>query len=461
MATWPAPSLGSRPPWLVFGLALVPVALLADSHAFVTARQQLTSSATFADAASLSLGGDGRFLAFSSDASLVPADTNGTADVYVLDLVSGRLTVESLAPEPRRGAYIGNRRPRISADGRVVVFEDTVIGPDGPRRAAIMADRQTGRTREVDAVGGGVTPDGHSRQPALSGDGRRVAFVSSATNLVAGSRVDSTREAVYVLDVESGRIEPVSVDASGVLPAHGTSHSPALCGTGRFVAFVSTARLGEGPESGRRRGPASHAVANVYVRDMLNGTTRRVTHAQNGGGPDGPSSHPVLSGDGHTVVFVSAARNLVAGDRNGAEDVFVRDLATATTSLVSRSAAGGSGNGQSRLPAVSADGRFVVFQSTASDLVCARRCSGADRDINLVADVFLADREERTIVRLSRDEHAPWMAPSGGPAIDARGRVIAFSSFHPTGADDVRHDADAFVWTRQGASGHVASPPLR
>lgn len=461
MARRSASSLGSRPSWLVLGLgAFAPVALPAEPHTFVTARQQLTSSATFADAASLSLGGDGRFLAFSSDASLVPADTNGTADVYVLDLASGRLTVESLAAEPRRGAYIGNRRPRISADGRVVVFEDTAIGPDGPRRAAMMTDRQTGRTGEVDALAGGVTPDGHSRQPAVSADGRRVAFVSSATNLVAGSRADPTREGVYVLDVESGRIEPVSVDASGVFPSRGTSHSPAVCDTGRFVAFVSTARLDEGPEQNRRR-PASHAVASVYVRDMLNGTTRRVTHARDGGEPDGPSFHPVLSGDGRTVVFASAAANLVAGDRNGAEDVFVRDLATETTSLVSRSAAGGSSNGPSRLPAVSADGRFVVFQSTASDLVCARRCRGADRDINLVADVFLADRHERTIVRLSRDGDAPWMAPSGGPAIDARGRIIAFSSFHPTGADDVRHDADAFVWTRQGASGHVASPPVR
>ena len=145
------------------------------------------------------------------------------------------------------------------------------------------------------------------------------------------------------------------------------------------------------------------------------------------------------------MAFVSEASNLVARDRNGYADVFVRDLEAKTTTLVTQSINGGSANGPSTQPAISADGEVVVFQSDASDLVCAARCAADTRDINLVADVFVWRRGAATIECISRDRRL-WMEPSVTPATDATGSVVAFSSRHPVDAHDVANDFDLFVW---------------
>jgi hypothetical protein len=114
--------------------------------------------------------------------------------------------------------------------------------------------------------------------------------------------------------------------------------------------------------------------------------------------------------------------------------------------LISRTPSGQAGNGVSRHPALSGDGRFVVFQSEASDLTCVR-CGSADRDINLVADIFRHDRQTGKTELISRDR-TPWMEPSIGPAVDRTGRIVAFASRHPRDRADDRHDYDLFVWTR-------------
>jgi TolB protein len=157
---------------------------------------------------------------------------------------------------------------------------------------------------------------------------------------------------------------------------------------------------------------------------------------------------PVISADGRYVAFVSGATNLVAGDRNRSPDVFLADLKTGSIELVSRSATGGSANGRSAAPALSADARFVAFQSEASDLVCARRCAPADDDINLLWDVFVLDRRDHSMTRLSADAGGGWMEASVGPALDSAGGVIAFSSRHPRDAADVKNDFDLFVVQR-------------
>jgi Tol biopolymer transport system component len=152
-----------------------------------------------------------------------------------------------------------------------------------------------------------------------------------------------------------------------------------------------------------------------------------------------------MSAGGRYVAFVSAATNLVAADRNGSPDVFIADLHAGMTELVSRSATSGTGNGPSGAPAVSSDGRFVAFQSEASDLVCGQRCAADDEDINLLPDVFVLDRQTRAIVRVSRDVTGGWMEPSGGPALDAAGTVVAFSSRRPIDPSDRSNDFDLFV----------------
>jgi hypothetical protein len=145
------------------------------------------------------------------------------------------------------------------------------------------------------------------------------------------------------------------------------------------------------------------------------------------------------------VAFVSDATNLVPGDKNRLADVFLYDTSTGSTVLVSHGAKGGAANGASALPAISADGGVVAFQSDASDLVCARQCGAAVEDINLLPDVFLFDRATAAVTLISGDRTGGWMAPSVAPALDASGRVVTFTSRHPIDASDDRNDFDLFV----------------
>jgi Tol biopolymer transport system component len=145
-------------------------------------------------------------------------------------------------------------------------------------------------------------------------------------------------------------------------------------------------------------------------------------------------------------VFVATATNLARGDTNERPDVYVYDLTTNSIELISRTDSGTAGNGPSSRPAISDTGRFVAFDSTASDLICTRRCRSRDRDHNLVSDVFLLDRQRGRMRRLSQDiTGLPWWESSIGPALDGAGRLGAFSSRHAGDAGDVHADFDLFV----------------
>src|SRR5439155_9711766 len=209
--------------------------------------------------------------------------------------------------------------------------------------------------------------------------------------------------------------------------------APSISDDGRFVAFTST---------------AAHS-SDIYLRDLQQGTLTKVSVAYDGGAADGSSHSPAISGDGRHVAFVSEATNLVRRrDRNRLPDVYVRDMATKHTELVSRTPSGEPGNGPSGHPALSGDGGIVVFQSEASDLICGVHCALPDRDINLVADVFRRDRAAGLTERVSRGRTL-WMEPSIGPATDRTGAVIAFASRHPLDQADDGHDYDLFVWARE------------
>jgi Tol biopolymer transport system component len=183
----------------------------------------------------------------------------------------------------------------------------------------------------------------------------------------------------------------------------------------------------------------------VYVRDTRLDVTARVSVCPRDAAPNGRSWHPAVSADGRHVAFVSDATNLVPGDRNRSSDVFLFDRSTGSTTLVSRGARGGTANGASALPAISADGTAIAFHSDASDLVCARQCPAVIEDINLLPDVFLFERTSGVVTRISGDRTGGWMAPSVAPALDARGRILTFTSRHPTGIGDDRNDFDLFV----------------
>ena len=169
---------------------------------------------------------------------------------------------------------------------------------------------------------------------------------------------------VVVLAAGCDYVERASVDTSGGDP-NGESFHPAISADGRYVAFWSSANdIVPGDSNGRQ---------DVFVRDMRTNTTIRASVDTAGGNANGDSFYPTISGDGRYVAFASRATDLVAGDGSAAEDIFVRDLQSGTTTRVTVDTAGGDPNADTLTSGISADGRHVVFASAASDLVARRR----------------------------------------------------------------------------------------
>jgi Tol biopolymer transport system component len=414
--------------WLWLAAPGDPLVTIAQRDRFRSARAVRTCD----------VSADGRFVAFESWASLVAADDDQRADVYVLDRTNGHVTLETADLDP--GA--DGSHPRISGDGRYVVFEARSL--DDPRVDIVLRDRVNGLTR---VLTGHITESAAfawSRNPDISGDGRVVAFSSAATTLTGGVDANGAREDVYAMEVASGAVRRVSVTSSGAQLATGNSILPTLSTDGRWIAFASTAALEVTSPAAR---PAESPVRQVFLRDTLRGTTTLVSRPRRGTRPNGESSLPSISGDGRYIAFVSSASDLDddAEDENRGADVFVFDRESSAIAKVSRAADGSGPNGVSANPTISGDGRFIAFQSDAGNLACSGRCTRAQEDINLLWDVFVFDRTTARTVRVSEDELGGWMEWSIGPSIDNSGRVVAFSSRHPMHADDRLDDMDLFV----------------
>lgn len=381
---------------------------------------------------------NGRFVAFQSWSRLVDADDDDLLDIYVLDCLTARVTLESGDAE----GDTENAHARISGDGSLVVFESRSTRPERmPRMDIVLRDREHATTRSLtDAVqrAGAFT---WSRSPDISDDGRRVAFSSAATTLVPGADMNGAFEDVYVVDLPSGRISRVSLSVSGAQLAAGNSNLPSISADGNVIAFASTSPLDADSGAGAR----TVTPRQIFVRDLAAQTTVRVSRTPRGAPPNGDSSIPSISGDGRYVVYGSEADNIGTHDTNRDSDVFLFDRQTERTTQVSRAAGGGAPNGTSANAVISPDGRFVAFQSDAGNLVCAVRCAPAAEDLNLLWDVFIWDRTTERTIRASEDELGGWMDWSAGPAIDGTGRVIAFSSRHPINEGDRAQDLDLFV----------------
>ena len=355
------------------------------------------------DHASAAVSAGGSFVAFTTHSQLVTADTNSSSDVYVLDRARHEVTLES-ADTP--GSSGDATRPAIDGDGRYVVFE---------RAARVwLRDRSTGATTMI----------AEGQQPAISENGAVVAFSAPGLDRVADADVNNDRSDIYAVDVATGHARRISVDIPGFDASLAASVQPAINRDGRYVAFTSRIQPNGGP------GGAPH----VFVRD----TSRNVTTLVR------PGWNPSLSGDGRAVAFVALSSRLA--------NVHLANLDTGETRLISRSVRGGAGNGASIRPAISSDGRFVAFQSDASDLIAAE-------DINLLWDVFVFDRTTGRIVRVSGDPAEVWMEPSGGPSIDGTGSIVAFSSRHPTDASDKKNDFDLYVATLEKRGDGPFGPP--
>ncbi|MCC7011901.1 MAG: hypothetical protein IT454_04990 [Planctomycetes bacterium] len=257
---------------------------------------------------------------------------------------------------------------------------------------------------------------------SISSDGRFVAFNSAATNLVS---VDTNGiPDVFVRDLLLGTTERVSVTSSGG-QAIGDSSARGSYGTALNADGRYVAFYSYSPNlvSGDTGG-----FCDVFVHDCATGATERVSVSTSNGSPNNASQYPSISSDGRYVVFQSGATNLVSGDKNNNVDVFLRDRSTNVTKRVSVSTAGKDANGLSSLglgnTAVSADGRYVVFHSSATNLV-----SG---DTNGQYDVFLRDLVANTTQRISLTSTAAQTNGWNGQAsISADARYVAFYSYAP------------------------------
>src|SRR5437867_3098602 len=189
---------------------------------------------------------------------------------------------------------------------------------------------------------------------------------------------------------------------------------------GRSAGAQTTVRVSVASD-GTEGNAASLGAAAVVVHARQTGTTERVSVASDGTEGNAASAGATLSADGRFVAFHSAATNLVAGDTNGTNDVFVHDRQTGITERVSVASDGTQGNKASSDPALSADGRFVAFHSTASNLVAG--------DTNGATDVFVDDRQTGTTARVSAAAvGTEGNAASAGAALSADGRLVAFHS---------------------------------
>lgn len=234
--------------------------------------------------------------------------------------------------------------------------------------------------------------------------------------------------------------ELVSVDAGGG-PANESSFVQGLSGDGRYVAFSSFASdLVPGDTNGDLN---PNSGIDIFVRDRTAGTTERVNVSSAGEQANVGSNSAALSADGRVVAFDSPATNLVDGDTNDRQDIFVHDRPSGATERVSVSSAGDQANDDSFSPTLSGNGRFVAFASNASNLVAG--------DANGHTDVFVHDRQTGATERVSVDSAgAPANGLSFNPSISADGRVVSFTSFASNlGAGDTNAQSDVFVHDRQ------------
>ena len=360
------------------------------------------------------INADGTCVAFESLATnLAPGVTNGKNHVYVHDRQTGQTICVSLAPDGSQGNDDSDTAA-ISWNGQFVAFHSVasnlVPGGTSGVKQVFVRDCTAGTTTLVSVTPGGNEGNGVSLNPTLSADGYYVAFNSGATDLVPG--VTNGKSQVYVYDTATKEMVCASLGTDGS-QGNSDSYIAYISGAADFVAFISTAsNLVTGVAGGQDL---------IYVRDLRAGTTSCVSVAPDGTPANGPCTASSISDDGRLVGFDSTADNLVLGGSNGNDNCFVHDRQTGTTTLVSVSSSGAQGNADSDSPQLSADGRFVVFESDASNLV-----SG---DSNGQTDVFLHDLQSGQTTRVS-------VSASGGQlndfswvglsSISRDGSVIAF-----------------------------------
>jgi len=344
------------------------------------------------------MSADGRYLVFDSDGKRVMpgvVDTKFVRDVYLYDRVTGAMERISVGPNGARANVpeadsqgrcgtnqanpCGSQRPTISADGRYVAFwssaDNLVPGDTNGHADTFLRDRQTGTTILLSKGYQGAQADGDSKRPIVSRDGQYVAFESAAANLVP----------------------------------------PQTC-SGGLLGLGQTCTGGD-----------NNKADDIFLYKVATGELTMVSTASNGTQGNGASDRASLSGDGQKILFQSDATNLVSGDNNQATDIFMKDLGSGQTTLVSTNAAGVQSDKASDSPSISADGRWVSFDTKATNFNPAD--AGGDTDI------YVKDLQTGAIDQASVQTGGGQATGTNGSSvvgadstISADGRFVAFWS---------------------------------
>lgn len=319
---------------------------------------------------------DGRYVAFNSSANnLVPGLPNAAGAIFRADLVTG--TIERVSVSTSNGDTTGTpltsvfeRTISISADGRYVAFihgGDNLVSPaPSALDHAYRRDMTLGTTIRLNRDAGGGEPGTGVSDLAMSGDGRYVAFTSTATDLVNPAEGTMVAD-IYLADAQGGPTVRVSNDLSNGEP-NGASLRPRISFDGAYVAFQSQARdmvMNDSPTNDTeiyRWTRATGAIVRCSVKPLDSPATGMSAVG---------ARFPSMSADGRYVAFESQSAALVRGDVNDAQDIFVRDMDAGTTLLVSVATFGAQTerDAVSEQPALSADGRFLVFTTKAFTLI--------------------------------------------------------------------------------------------
>lgn len=367
---------------------------------------------------------DGRLVVFSTADALVPEDTNGVDDVYVRDTAAGRTRLVSVAPDGTLGDDYSHE-PTISDDGTKVAFTTwaTTLLDDrnGSTLDVVVKDLRTGSLERVSVRNDGTQAKRNSFSPVISGDGTAVAFQTFGR--FSGKDGDR-REDVYVRDLVNGRTWQASLDEDGRdIGTHLLVGD--ISDDGRVVTF------------GYNR--------DVWVRDQVRRRTTRLWHEANDPRapfPMGTVGRPVVSGNGRYVAFSTMSNDVMRGERGDFHDIFRFDLRSGKVRAVVRTPRGRQGNGDSGIPSLSRNGRFVGFSSYAGNLTGGEAPG---------SDTFVRDMRSGTTWLASRAASGVANADSGrtAVAISGDGRTLAYESYASNLVpEDTNGQNDVVVWSR-------------
>jgi Tol biopolymer transport system component len=372
-----------------------------------------------ADATRPSISGKGRFVAFNTEADNLggPIDP-GVDNVYVYDRRKRKVELVSRRSRGGPGGDGDSFVPAISANGRYVAFLSEADNLGGPRDASVqniyVYDRKRDRVKLVSRrSGSGPGGDGDSREPSVSATGRFVAFTTDADNL--GGPAGDAFSNVYVYDLERRKASLVSRRSGGGPGGNGESDSPSISGSGRFVAISTDAtNLG---------GPLNTTFGTVYVYDRKRQKMQMVARRSHGGaGADGSAYSPRISANGRVVAMISTANNLGGPLDTEVDNIYAYDRKRRKMELISRVSNGGPGSdGFSAGPAASATGRYVAFDTNATNL---------GGPIDASSNVYLFDRRKDQVALISRrsGHGAGANDDSSSPSVSAGALFVAFQT---------------------------------